>query len=295
MAHRRKRGGHAEAPENHERWLVSYADFITLLMVFFVVLYSMSKADATKFQQISAALSQAFNVDVLRSGAAASIVSSPRIDPASTAVQDLFTEPNHAAEVARLKARLQSVIDADPTGQTPGVAVGADKEGVVIRLWGSFLFESGRAELKPNAVPLLDEIASEMRNLTNNVRVEGHTDNIPPDSTRYPTNWELSSARALTVTRYLAEVGGLRAGRLAAEGLGEYHPLYDNDTREHRSLNRRVEIHILADSQESQANVDAVTPQSGEAPAPASEPHPAPAPAGDAQPHSQPNAAEHHA
>ena len=273
MAHRKKRGGHAEAPENHERWLVSYADFITLLMVFFVVLYSMSKADATKFQQISAALSQAFNVDVMHAAAASSIVSNPRIDPASTAVQDLFTEPNHAAEVARLKERLQSVIDADPSGQTPGVAVGADKEGVVIRLWGSFLFESGRAELKPNAQPLLDEVGSEMHNLTNHLRIEGHTDNIPPDSTRYPTNWELSSARALTVTRYLAEVGGLQAGRLAAEGFGEYHPLYDNDTREHRSLNRRVEIHILAASQDGDASVDQVTPQ----------------------PTTQPNAAEHQA
>jgi chemotaxis protein MotB len=246
MAHGRRKRGHEGGHENAERWLLTYADLITLLMVFFVVLYSMSSADQTKWKQISAALEQAFNVDVLHSPAATTIVSNPRIDPASTAVQDLFTEPNHAPEVARLKARLQSVIDADPTGQTPGVAVGADKEGVVIRLSGSYLFDSGRAELKPNSLAVLDAIANELKLQPNMIRVDGHTDSTPIDSPRYPTNWELSSARALSVTRYLSETDGIRAGRLMAAGWGEFHPLASNDTREGRAQNRRVEIHILS-------------------------------------------------
>jgi chemotaxis protein MotB len=140
-------------------------------------------------------------------------------------------------------------------------------------LSGSFLFQSGRAELQPDALPLLDAVANQLRTGSNPVRVEGHTDTIPPDSERYPTNWELSTARAVSVTRYLAESGHLPAGRLSAEGFGEFHPLVDNDTREHRSLNRRVEIHILAASQDGDASVDQVTPQ----------------------PSTQPNAAEHQA
>ncbi len=116
----------------------------------------------------------------------------------------------------------------------------------MIRLSGSYLFDSGRAELKPNSLTILDAVSAELRLQPNDIRVDGHTDSTPIDSPRYPTNWELSVARALAVTRYLTESDGLPSGRLMAAGFGEYRPLVPNDTREHRAMNRRVEIHLLA-------------------------------------------------
>ena len=97
-------------------------------------------------------------------------------------------------------------------------------------------------------VGILDTIAAELRALPNDVRVDGHTDSTPIDSPRYPTNWELSAARAITVTRYLSESAGIPAARFTAAGYGEYRPMVPNDTRVHRALNRRVEIHILSSS-----------------------------------------------
>jgi len=235
--HKSHEGGH----ENAERWLLTYADLITLLMVFFVVLYSMSTADSSKWKQISAALEQAFNVDVLK-GHAASALDDGNSTPALPI--DNIINNSDVPQVARL----QGMIDAALEGvqQAPNVQVGTDKEGVVIRLSGSYLFDSGRAELKPNSFAVLDAIAGELKVQPNDIRVDGHTDSTPIDSPRYPTNWELSSARALAVTRYLSETDGLLSTRLVAAGFGEFRPIVPNDTRDHRALNRRVEIHLLS-------------------------------------------------
>ena len=250
MAHgRRGKRGHGDGGhENAERWLLTYADLITLLMVFFVVLYSMSQSDSIKFHRISAALERAFNIDVLQGQTNQGV--NDGTSETLTPVEQLFTSPEHSAEVARLKSRIEEAMTGST--QAPSVSVGSDREGVVIRLSGSYLFDSGRAELKPNSLAVLDAVALEIRLLPNDVRIDGHTDATPIDSPRYPTNWELSAARALSVTRYLSEIGGVAAGRLTAAGYGEFHPLTPNDTREHRAQNRRVEIHIL--SSESQAS-----------------------------------------
>ena len=242
MAHgRKRRSGHEGGHENAERWLLTYADLITLLMVFFVVLYSMSSADATKFQKISAALQQAFNIDVLQ-GATNTALLDGAAQPAPP-VDDLINN-NDVPEVNRLKSGIDAALQGQ--AQAPDVSVGTDKEGVVVRLSGSYLFDSGRAELKPNSLAVLDAIAAELKLQPNMIRVDGHTDSTPIDSPRYPTNWELSTARALAVTRYFAETDGIRATRLMAAGFGEFRPLVPNDTREHRAMNRRVEIHLLS-------------------------------------------------
>src|SRR5919206_268154 len=225
MAHgRRGKRGHSEGGhENAERWLLTYADLITLLMVFFVVLYSMSQSDSVKFHRISVALEQAFNLDVLQGRNTNGLnEGTPSV---TTPIQDLFTTPDHAAEVARLEQEIEQAAAANGSDQNPSVQVGSDKEGIVIRLSGSYLFDSGRAELKPNSLGILDAVAAELRALPNDVRIDGHTDSTPIDSPRYPTNWELSAARALTVTRYLTESAGLPAVRFTAAGYGEYHPL----------------------------------------------------------------------
>jgi chemotaxis protein MotB len=255
MSKRRHKGGHDGGHENAERWLLTYADLITLLMVFFVVLYSMSQADSTKFKRISAALQSAFNVDVLQGQSATSISDgSPEPPPP---VDDLISN-SEVPQVTRLQNKIQSVLDG--AAQSPDVQVGTDKEGIVIRLSGSYLFDSGRAELKPNSLGVLEAIASELRPLGNEIRVDGHTDSTPIESPRYPTNWELSAARALAVTRYLSETDAIPAGRLMAAGFGEFRPIAPNDSREHRALNRRVEIHLLS-SAPPDAVLKPLTPQ----------------------------------
>ena len=241
MSKGRRHRGHEAGHENSERWLLTYADLITLLMVFFVVLYSMSSADSTKWKQISAALNQAFNVDVLRGAAATSIADGSGQPPPP--IDNLISD-SEVPQVSRLQSKIDALLDG--ASQAPDVSVGVDREGVVIRLSGSYLFDSGRAELKPNSFAVLDAIAAEIRLLPNDIRVDGHTDATPIDSPRYPTNWELSAARALAVTRYLSETDGVPAGRLMAAGFGEFRPIVANDTREHRAQNRRVEIHLLS-------------------------------------------------
>ena len=242
MAHGR-RGKKHEEHVNHERWLISYADFITLLMVFFVVMYSMSSADSEKFKKISQSLSQAFNVEVLKGTPESGLMDG--IQSPQAPIDDLITD-GEVPQAQRLKAKIEALLDG--SAQTPDVTVGRDKDGLVIRLSGSYLFDSGRAELKPNSLAVLDTIANELRAVPNDIRVDGHTDSTPIDSPRYPTNWELSTARALAVTRYLTETDGIRAGRVMAAGFGEFRPIAANDTREHRAQNRRVEIHVLSSS-----------------------------------------------
>ena len=256
MARGRRHKGHEGGHENAERWLLTYADLITLLMVFFVVLYSMSSADSSKWKQVSAALQQAFNIDVLQGQAAMSIADAPA---APAPPIDSLISDAEVPQVARLQSKIEAVLDG--ASQAPDVTVGVDREGVVIRVSGSYLFDSGRAELKPNSLAVLNAIASELRPLANDIRVDGHTDSIPIDSPRYPTNWELSTARALAVTRYFSETDGIRADRLMAAGFGEFRPLVPNDTREHRAQNRRVEIHLLSSVQTPATALPSPTPE----------------------------------
>jgi chemotaxis protein MotB len=238
---KRRHKGHEGGHENAERWLLTYADLITLLMVFFVVLYSMSTADSSKWKQISAALEQAFNVDVLR-GQTASALDDGSSTPALP-LDNLITN-TEVPQTNRIQNKILAALDG--ATQAPDVSVALDREGVVIRLSGSYLFDSGRAELKPNSFGVLDAIASELKLLPNDIRVDGHTDSTPIDSPRYPTNWELSAARALAVTRYFTETNAIQSTRLMAAGFGEFRPLAPNDTRAHRASNRRVEIHVLS-------------------------------------------------
>jgi chemotaxis protein MotB len=120
-----------------------------------------------------------------------------------------------------------------------------DERGLTIRFLDTALFDLGQADLKPEARAILDNVASILRSLPNPIRVEGHTDNLPINTYRFPSNWELSTARATTVVRYLAEKHGIPPDRLSAAGYGEWRPVAPNDTPEHRAQNRRVDIVVL--------------------------------------------------
>ncbi|MBI2885954.1 MAG: OmpA family protein [Chloroflexi bacterium] len=228
-----RRAKEQEKPENHERWLITYADMITLLMVFFIVLYASSVTDRAKFDSLATALQQAFNVDVLKG-----------IDPAPTA-----PDPGSSGALAQLLARdlerLQQVIDP-LRGAAPsvgGMETELNREGILISLYGNLLFDSGKATLKDEALGVLTQLSRTLAPLPNTVRVEGHTDSIPIQSAMYPSNWELSAARATAVVRYFA-VAGINPQRMQATGYGETRPRNPNDTREQRARNRRVDIQL---------------------------------------------------
>jgi chemotaxis protein MotB len=222
-----------ETHVNHDRWLLTYADLITLLLVFFVVMYSISKADDRKWANFSASLQKAFSNLVL-SGQDATAVSGDAGGAAGDAITDDFAA-----------LRNDVLTTAQQMGLENEVSVTLQREGMAISLSSDLLFDSGQADLKPDSTLLIDQMALRLRGMPNEVRVEGHTDSIPIDSAIYPTNWELSIARATVVTRYLTEVGGIQPQRLSAVGYGEFRPVADNSTREGRALNRRVEILVV--------------------------------------------------
>jgi chemotaxis protein MotB len=225
--------------ENHERWVISYADLVTLLLGFFIILYSTSKVDAEKFKLFAFGLNQAFNVSV-RQGA-------PGGNPILDGGNGLLPNPISSSSIERDLSVIENAIEqqADQAGYAGQVIVTRQDDTIVIRLPNQLLFPSASADIKPEALGLLDVAAGVIARLPHQVRVEGHTDNVPVGTDRYPTNWELSSARATAVLRYLAEHGGVNPSRAFAAGFAEFHAVGSNDTPEGRALNRRADIVLL--------------------------------------------------
>jgi chemotaxis protein MotB len=250
-----------------ERWLITYSDLITLLMVFFVVMYSISEADKDKYLLLKSSLQRAFKGEaeaqtslVAKDGGAA-LLDAPRPQPADIRLESsnpgnhaiapldasgTATEGDRAADSQKLDALRQAIVPmAEASGALDSVNVFQTDEGVVISISGSLLFDSGKAELKPDGTSFLNIIADTTRDWPNRLRVEGHTDNVPIDTSLYPSNWELSAARSVVVARFLTEQDGLNSGRVGAAAYGEFRPVANNTTREGRSRNRRVDILVL--------------------------------------------------
>jgi chemotaxis protein MotB len=242
---RRERGGHGGGGHGGgggERWLLTYADLITLLVAFFIVMFAASRADLDKFQAISVSLKKAFNPGAFDAGG----IGSGFLDSGSTGGELLvpFTDlPPQQQDFLKISAAMTSF--ADDNGLAELIGVNTSNEGIVISLSGMLLFDSGSAYLRPEAARALLTIAEILRPMANKVRVEGHTDVIPPSDPAFPTNWELSSARAIAVLRQLADEGRVPADRLSMVGYGEFKPIADSDTRQGRAVNRRVDIAII--------------------------------------------------
>ena len=229
-----------------DRWLVSYADFITLLMVLFVVLYAMSNVDAGKYKALAEGLRRGLSVS---GGAPANVVDAginktgAGTGSSSPAPVDLSTIfPQRPSDVSDVSANLTSLLNQ--TGLDTGVAVQNNIEGTLLSLSEKLVFEPGNAKLMPSAYPVLDQVATMLKTIDNDVRVASYTDNTPPSDPRYASNWELTAARSATIVSYFISKG-LAPERFSAVGRGEYHPLYPNDTPEHKALNRRAEIIIV--------------------------------------------------
>ncbi len=277
MARKKKHEEH----ENHERWLVSYADFITLLFAFFVVMYAVSSVNEGKYRVLSDALVSAFrsapkSMDPIQVG---SLAKSPhetdlaqRTNPNVLQRQNMLInksvkDQQIKSDDPRTKSPTQAENDASGAGEKQAldslnsiadqieralagliqqnlVKVRRDEFWLEVEINTNILFPSGEARLQVDAKPILNELAKILRNFDNNIKVEGFTDNVPISNMIYPSNWELSSARSASVVNLLMNQG-IRPTRMAAIGYGEFYPVVSNDTAEGRNKNRRVVLAIL--------------------------------------------------
>jgi len=247
---------------NHERWLVSYADFITLLFAFFVVLYASSQVDKRKVGQLAMAIQVAFQemgvfpaatteipldsnkpmpfstvqaIEQMKNKTETGRTASPPENPVATADQtDLTTLESELQEALRNEIALNQV------------ALHRETEGLVVSLKEFGFFNSGSTTIKPESLPALDRIASILAVRICRLRIEGHTDNVPIHTPQIASNWELSTARATEVVRFLIINHRFAPERLSAAGYAEYHPIASNLTANGRAQNRRVDIVILA-------------------------------------------------
>jgi len=234
----RKSRGHAEGHGGEEAWVIPYADLITLLLGFFILLYATADANTVKMEALARGLADAFNVGIREGNAGDSI-----FDGGTGVVPG----HNSAGLVDLDLERIQRTIEelSAQGGVTGQIMVSRDLDRITIRLADNLLFPSASADIRPEAMPLLQIVAAAVNQADNEIRVEGHTDNIPLATDRYPSNWELSSARATAVLRVLTEDLGVGAARTFAAGYGEHRPIASNLTGEGRALNRRADIVLL--------------------------------------------------
>ena len=282
MSRKKKHAEHA----NHERWLVSYADFITLLFAFFVVLYSSSQVDHKKVGKLARAIEVAFQAMGVfpASGTSVPLQSEGEVPPGdiqmlqnvqpSTSIGRIISPaegelggPTENGVVADLRKELETALA--PEIFKKDVALRTEPDGLVISLREVGFFASGSAELRAAAAPAFRKIAQVLIERPYQIRIEGHTDNVAIHTAKFTSNWELSTARAIEVIRLLIADMKFPPERLSAGGYGEYHPVASNATEEGRSQNRRVDIVILRRSIAAIVTASASSkenPQPGKAP-----------------------------
>lgn len=240
-----------EEHENHERWLVSYADFITLLFAFFVVMYAISSLNEGKYRVMADSIVKAFRENeqtdqMIRMGSKYPQLLPGKGQPIGEGLPKREVEDvKKAAEREKMKRIATNVMDAMATLVRSGqVKVTQSSKGISLEINASVLFSSGDARLQPGSLQSLSAVAKELAKIDNPIQVEGHTDNIPIKSEFFPSNWELSSARAGSVVRLFVEQG-VAPARLEAIGFADNKPLDTNVTPEGRARNRRVNVMIL--------------------------------------------------
>lgn len=264
MAIKREPEKHA----NHERWLVSYGDFLTLLFAVFVAMYAMGQTDKKKAEELTQSLRESFGYSTQASAGQKGVLQSQDIKPIpaikpemavipitnkmppagprqgniggetgskQTAGEKEFREMASALETYLVKQGFQNKVTLSIT-----------QRGLVISLKEAGFFDSGSAKLKHESIATLRGIAEGLQQYANRFRVEGHTDSVPTRSSEFRSNWELSTARATNVIHFLVESAGFSPNVLSAVGYGEFQPLVANDTQEQRAKNRRVDIVVLA-------------------------------------------------
>ena len=231
---------------NHDRWLVSYADFITLLFGFFVVLYAFARADVKQQAQIPKAISTAFRSMGVGPGSSsdASEAAQPAATPTSVVTAEQIRTPAEVGQdLNRMQRSLAMALKAEV--QSGAVSLSVERTGLVISLHENGFFASGSAAPNPQASVTLSRLAGSLGSSPYDVRVEGHTDNVPMHSALFNSNWELSAARASAIGRLLLGLNAISPERLSVAGYGEFHPVASNDTAEGRAQNRRVDLVVM--------------------------------------------------
>ncbi len=271
----RKRGKYYQKEDNPERWLVSYADFVTLLFAFFVVMYSISSVNEAKYAHLSEALEEAFSQETEQSetvdpvepqidnkpdDANQKVIEPIQIGEPPTSLKPIILEnPTREEQIKQhqlseeiLKERRQLNLISDkfadvlqPYLENQLVEVKKKDFWIELEMNSQLLFLSGEAELSRKASPIIKKIADVIRPMPNVINIEGHTDNIPIDTVEFPSNWDLSSARATSVVREF-ENNNISPKRLSAVGYGEFHPVADNRTVAGRLKNRRVVLVLMS-------------------------------------------------
>ncbi len=240
-----KRKPYPEEPEHNDRWLVSYADFITLLFAFFVVMYAVSSVQDHKVRQLSESIGQALGKKVhIKAEAGTPLAPAvPDLLPQSVARRTKSTAQREHKQMTRMALALDERLSALVRQGT--VRVTRSSRGISIEINAAILFAPADARLNPESVAALQSIAEVLRFQPNAIEVEGHTDNRAIETTAYPSNWELSAARASRVVRLLID-SGIDDRRLLAVGHAANRPVASNETTQGRLRNRRVEIQVLA-------------------------------------------------
>jgi len=216
--------------DNEERWLLTYADLITLLLGLFVILYAMSKIDAGKYAELVSAMGGVFGKEkpgVLQGQPGMLQVPMPQVQN----------------ERQKIEKEIQNALGSGMKKDL--VSVSQNERGITIHIMEELLFSSGSAEFKASSLIVLDSLASVLKKIPNDIRIEGHTDNVPISTPQFPSNWHLSVARAVNAGYYLIQKHGVDAEKVSVVGYAEYRPLLPNTSDENRARNRRVDIVII--------------------------------------------------
>lgn len=269
MPKKHKGGGHEEAHENHEAWVIPYADMLTLLMGLFLVMWSIGETNLAKLEAVQAGFAGALGIGI-GSGSDGALdggsglldgtftpepmvvermLPPERIGEAAEALEAAdLVEAAQAAEGERLSDVERIIAEhANSAGVGESVSFRREDRGLVVSIVSDqVLFAPGSAVLRPEGREVLDGLAPVLLDLPNHVAIEGHTDSRPISTSRFPSNWELSTARATSVLRYFVDAYGFPADRLTASGYAEQRPMGDNATADGRARNRRVDIAVLS-------------------------------------------------
>ena len=288
MARRRERRHQHEAHGNHERWLITYADMVTLLMVLFIVMFAISQVDQKRFDQLKEGMAAGFGnnpspfqgTDQLLAAAGANPLEQirPRIDEEVLTISAETNGEGTAdredarsqaeAEVARLEALREQIAAAlARRGYRGDVAMAIDQRGLRISLVSRHIvFRANLADLSPRGAKVLDVLAPVLRELPNQIEIAGHTNQVPVKPKYYPTDWELSAARAVNVLRYLHEQRGLGVQNMSATAYGHEQPLVDPSRPGSQAMNKRVDVVVLSGASDEVRSLFATVLQEGRTP-----------------------------
>jgi chemotaxis protein MotB len=257
----RKKRKHEEEGENLERWLVSYADFITLLFAFFVTLYAMSRVDEQKMgsavESLQRALGSLIPVQISQRESGAFTNRTVSFNPTiigdvegqiKTSEVDSFQKLSE--EIQREVENLTGGIGKSNPPSDSQIKYLIDKRGLVIRVPEAFFFKSGEASIRQEFTPILNALGKSLGKIPNHIRIEGHTDSVPINNYQFPSNWELSTTRATSIVRYFLAYHSIPPSKISATGYGEFRPIAPNKTLEGRMQNRRVDVVVLSTKEE---------------------------------------------